>query len=79
MREMLAALSHQIWSNWMRYLLSTATRSSDGSLTIPLALAARWFRQAYTPYADLPEGEKESDRNQADKIIAVLEAEADGG
>lgn len=31
-----------------------------------------WTRQMLTPYANLPEKEKASDREQADKIIAMF-------
>ena len=32
----------------------------------------RWLRQMMTDYENLPENEKESDRVEADKIIALL-------
>jgi hypothetical protein len=35
---------------------------------------ARW-RALLVPYADLPEAEKESDRAQADRILAILRGE----
>jgi hypothetical protein len=38
----------------------------------PAARAERWRRQMDTPYADLPEAEKESDRKEADRVLAVL-------
>ncbi len=43
------------------------------TVTIPAQMVARWTRQMNTPYADLPENEKESDREEADKIIAILQ------
>lgn len=73
MREALADVSHDIWSHWMRWQFSVCTRNADGSLTIPAERVERWTRQINTTYADLSEAEKESDREQADKILAVIE------
>jgi len=73
MREKLAEYAHEAWSGWMRYLFEKSERNSDGTVTIPAWAVARWTRQMNTPYADLPENEKESDREEADKIIAILQ------
>jgi len=72
LRELLSALMHDIWSTWMRHQLSVSTPHPDGSITIPADKVARWMRQMRTSYLELDEAEKESDRQQADKIIAVL-------
>ena len=72
LREALAAVSHEIWAHWMRYQFSCCRANEDGTLTIPAERVARWGRQMDTPYAELPEGERPSDREQADKILAVL-------
>lgn len=42
-------------------------------VTFSVEDAERWKRQMVTPYAQLSEREKESDRRQADKVIAVLQ------
>lgn len=73
MRERLAALAHQQWSSWMKYLFSESTSNADGSITIPAWAATRWRRQAYACYSELTETERDSDRHEADRIIAVLE------
>lgn len=70
-REIVADVQHQIWSHWTIYQFSICTRNEDGSITIPKEKVERWERQALTAYPDLSEKEKESDRKQADKIIAV--------
>jgi hypothetical protein len=59
----------------MEYLFEKSTRNADGSTTIPAWAVERWERQACTKYADLPESEKESDRHEADKMLAIM---ADG-
>jgi hypothetical protein len=56
----------------MRYLFSVCQKNPDGSLTIPGMLVERWTRQTRTPYSQLSEKEKDSDREQADKIIWEL-------
>lgn len=71
-REKLASLQHEIWSQWMKYLFSFGTFNTDGSWTMPPEKVQRWQRQMHTPYWDLSESEKDKDRNQADKIIKLI-------
>lgn len=75
LRERLADVQHKIWSDWMRYLFSqcTSTDDGDGSLVIPVELVLCWMGQACTLYQELSEQEKDSDRKQADKVLAVLD------
>jgi hypothetical protein len=70
--EELAAYAHDAWTGWMKYLFEQSQRNADGSVTIPSNLVARWERQMTTPYAELPEAEKESDRIEACKIMRVF-------
>lgn len=72
-REMLAEYAHDAWSGWMRYLFDKSTHNQDGSVTIPVWAVERWKRQLNTPYADLPENEKQLDRNEADKMIRIFD------
>ena len=71
-RESLAAYAHEAWSGWMEYLFGRSYTNDDGSVTIPDDLVARWGRQIDTPYAELPENEKDSDRAEADKMLAIM-------
>ena len=73
LRERLAAVQHVIWSDWMTHLFSVSTYNQDGTITIPADKVKRWKRQMHTPYDALSEREKESDRQQADKVLAVLD------
>jgi len=41
-------------------------------LTIPMWAVERWQRQMNTPYAELPEEEKNSDREEADKVLQLI-------
>lgn len=70
--EALADYAHEAWAGWMRFLFRMATTNEDGSVTIPADLAARWQRQTKTPYADLSEDEKDSDRAEAMKIVNII-------
>jgi hypothetical protein len=70
--EQLAAVEHERWSHWQRYLHSQCVPGGDGSLIIPAALVSRWTEQMSTDYADLTEAEKESDREQVRKYLLVI-------
>ena len=82
MREKLAEYAHNQWSGWMEYLFSKCytvylkptLQEPDGEahLVIPKWAVDRWKRQMQTPYNDLSEEEKESDRKEADGMIAIL-------
>jgi len=74
-RERLAAVQHDIWAHWMRYLYNVCVEQADGSVIIPAEKAARWRRQMDAAYADLTDREQESDRHQADKVLAALAAQ----
>lgn len=71
LREALAENQHEIWSHWMNYLFSVSVAQPDGSVLIPLAQVVRWVKQVATNYEDLSEKEKDSDREQADKVLKV--------
>lgn len=73
-REVLAEQAHIMWAHWMMYQFSMCEPCSDGSLLILPHHVERWRRQFNTPYADLTEQERESDREQADRMGAALTA-----
>ena len=89
-REKLAALEHDQWAHWTKYMLEvlepllaygrTAPAATgehgwtDRRVINALEACVRWKRQINTPYADLSESEKNSDREWADKVLAALEA-----
>lgn len=73
-REGLADYAHEAWSRWMEYLFSKCTIGADGAI-IPSELVTRWQRQMATPYAQLTESEKQSDREEADKMLKVINDE----
>jgi hypothetical protein len=75
--EKLADAEHASWARWMDYLFGRCYPEIDGSLMIPADLVARWQRQVATPYADLGESEKQSDRNEVAHIVPFIAAELD--
>jgi hypothetical protein len=72
-REKLAEYAHEAWSGWMRYMFEKSFVTGEG-LVIPQEYVNRWTRQMNTPYADLPESEKASDRDEADRMLAIVRA-----
>lgn len=72
--ETLAAHAHdEQWSGWMNYLFSKGHENEDGSFTIPASWYWRWKYQAGTPYTQLPEDMKQSDREEARRILRLLD------
>lgn len=70
--ERLAAVEHQRWAHWQRYVHDHSQRQPDGSLLIPAHLVARWEGQIATAYEDLTDTEKESDRDQVREYLPVI-------
>lgn len=71
LREQLAALCHEQWSGWMRHVFASCYYGGD-EIVIPKESFHHWQRQMKTDYADLSEIEKDSDRKEADRFIALL-------
>lgn len=71
LREDLAEVAHDVWSDWMNHLLGKATAPEDG-VVLPVELVERWERQMGTPYAKLSWEERESDRKVADRYLETL-------
>jgi len=73
MKEQLANLCHEQWSGWMEYLFSKGEfMDIDGTWVMPAWAVERWKHQMNTPYEQLSEEEKDSDRTEADKFLALL-------
>jgi len=70
--EQLAAVEHERWSHWQRYVHTKCVRQPDGSLLLPAGLVARWEKQIDTKYAELDEQERESDREQVRKYLPLI-------
>jgi chromosome segregation ATPase len=74
LREQLAAIEHQRWADWQKWVHSLSPQNADGSRTIPAAMVETWERQIETPYAELSEAEKDSDREQVDRYWQLIGA-----
>lgn len=70
--EELAAIEHERWSHWQKYMHDKSIRQPDGSLVVPAELVNRWEEQISKKYADLSEKEKDSDREQVRKYLPVI-------
>lgn len=62
-REELAALEHEQWMTWTKYVV--------GHYHIPQDLEENW-RKNWKPYSDLTQEEKDKDREWADKVIKLF-------
>jgi hypothetical protein len=71
--EELAAIEHQRWAHWQRYVHDNGKRQTDGSIILPAALVERWEHQIKTSYDKLSEVEKDSDREQVRKYLPLIE------
>ena len=70
--EQLAAIEHERWGDWQQWVHECCDRV-DGGYRIPTLLIERWERQIATPYADLSEREKQSDRDQVYRYWPLIE------
>ena len=66
LKEKLASIEHQRWSDWQSYLHSTCRLGEGGDLVIPQGLVWHWEKQIKTPYSELSEQEKDSDRKEVE-------------
>jgi|SRR5882762_5923462 len=80
--EQLADKEHDGWSGWMAHLIGEceAVEGTDGHshLCIPKESLDRWERQIRTPYKELSEQEKQSDRDEVAHILPIIEAYKSG-
>ena len=75
--ERLADIEHQRWAGWQKYLHSKCEETVTGDLIIPAGYVKHLERQINTPYAELTDKEKDSDRQEVHKTLASLPKELD--
>lgn len=74
--EKMAAIEHERWAKWQKYMHSRILPTEHDSLMqIGSEWVERWNRQINTPYSELSEAEKESDREQVRPYLALLTEE----
>ena len=71
-KEELTKFAHKQWSGWMEYLFSKGKFNADGTWTMPAWAVDRWSRQMQTQYDDLPLNEKESDKEEAERMLSII-------
>lgn len=73
LREKLAAIEHERWSNWQRYLHGLCVEQPESkNLVIVRTMREHWERQMNTHYDKLTEAEKDSNRKEVDKYLPLL-------
>lgn len=74
--EKLAAIEHERWADWQKYFFEQCIpQNNDGKyvdLTLPIPKYERWNRQIKTPYSELSESEKESDRREVCRYFPLI-------
>lgn len=76
LREALAAIEHERWSDWQAWC-HKILRENCPSPELEKVLE-RWDKQIATPYAELSEQEKNSDREQVDRYLPTLATYLEG-
>lgn len=79
-----ADLEHERWSGWQSYFFSKCQvkpQSQVGGMddryvyfALPKDLYERWGRQMNTPYSELSEQEKESDRKEVRQYLPLIDS-----
>jgi hypothetical protein len=75
--ENLAAIEHERWADWQKYIharcaIVESKHTGHHYQGIPIDLYNGWQRQIATPYEDLSEREKDSDREQVMRYFPLL-------
>lgn len=74
--EQLAAIEHDQWADWQRYFHGQCISNPDGSLTVPASYVAALNRLIGTPYAELPEEQKQYDRDEVMRYLPLVKGGA---
>lgn len=71
--EKLADIEHQRWADWQKYVNSEASYNTETQdFVLPYRLIMAWQKQIITPYSDLSEKEKDSDREQVRRYLPII-------
>lgn len=75
LREKLAAIEHERWSDWQRYMHSKmlTNDNEDKYYHLKNMWFKRWQRQIETPYANLTDQEQASDMEQVDRYWPLIQ------
>ena len=76
-----ADIEHDRWGRWQKYMFSKMVEEErfeegghfkTGNYILPKEFVERWFRQIDTPYSELSEPEKESDRKETRNYLPLI-------
>ena len=72
-----ADLEHDRWARWQEYMFSKMSEQfitswGKNGFVLPQEFVDRWFRQIDTPYSELSEEEKESDRKETRNYLPLI-------
>lgn len=73
-----ADIEHERWARWQKYMFSKMYEvkgiggEPTGEMVLPKEFVDRWFRQIDTPYSELSEPEKESDRKETRNYLPLV-------
>lgn len=71
-----AHLEHERWAKWQTYLHSKCVEHENGKgewVCFPAERFKHWERQINTPYSELSENEKESDRAEVRQYLPLIQ------
>lgn len=74
LKEKLAAIEHERWADWQKWchkVLREELRYNDMETNLEEILS-RWDKQIATPYPELSEQEKQSDREQVERYWPLI-------
>lgn len=72
LREAVADQCHRHWARTIRHILSNGTATGDGGITLPAEYVRSLSEQAGWRYRDMTEPEREYDRREADRYLAIV-------
>lgn len=73
--EKLAAIEHERWSDWQRYVHSICFVDENGNYSIPKKAFIAWKCLIDTPYKDLSEKQKQLDRDEVKRYWHLINKE----
>ena len=71
LREQLAAIEHERWADWQKWCHKVLRENNPSPEQGDIL--ERWDRQIETPYPELSEKEKDSDREQVDRYWQLVQ------
>lgn len=76
LKEQLAAIEHERWSDWQQYMHDKMGKLNglEDTFVLDGKHYKHWQRQIMTPYKELTEAEKNSDREQVDRYWPLIES-----